>query len=545
MSIKRFFVFILVACAFRAQAQHAPVNDTVLKGSTIEVIQSYKPQVKMAPKPDWIPQLPPTDTAHPRFSYDIPQQTLYYTYSSLPLRPLALGKEVPPKTFPDYVKVGGGNLSTLYLDAGIGTIKGENYETAIHLHHISQQGTIKYEQSALSGIEADATLHQAKSDWHFGLSGERNQYGYYGGNQTITLNGDSAKQIFTSVKAIADFKSKEDSNSIISYHPAISASMYTAKMSTSESSFCINAPFTFKFDPAIDASIALLGAITNFSTSYGTTSVSVGNNFVELLPGIRLHTGQLAGHALLGLAYGRNDKGYLLPDVMAAYTIPDSKTTISAGWQALLRQNTYEQLTTENPYMTNNYAVKQTQSKEAYANLSLRTGDHFSVTARLSWWAYDSLPVFLNNTGDQKYFNVVYDDNLNAISFKAAIRYHAGNKWSLGISGDFYGFSGGTQKYVWGQPSSTFKGDFMINPVPKLTLTAYIALLGGIHTEDINNKVVTLNTIADIGGNGEYQIVSRLSAFVQLNNLLNQNYQRWMGYPAYGLNAYGGVRLKF
>jgi outer membrane receptor protein involved in Fe transport len=48
-----------------------------------------------------------------------------------------------------------------------------------------------------------------------------------------------------------------------------------------------------------------------------------------------------------------------------------------------------------------------------------------------------------------------------------------------------------------------------------------------------------------VGGNAEYQIVPRLSVFVQLNNLLNNKYQRWQYYEAYGLNIYGGLRLKF
>jgi outer membrane cobalamin receptor len=78
-----------------------------------------------------------------------------------------------------------------------------------------------------------------------------------------------------------------------------------------------------------------------------------------------------------------------------------------------------------------------------------------------------------------------------------------------------------------------------------LTVTVYLALLGGIYAKDINNNTVKLNTGADLGGNAEYQIVPRLSAFVQLNNILDDKYQRWYGYQSYGLNIYGGVRLKF
>ena len=94
MSVKHFFILILLTAALGARAQRVSPSDTVLKGSTIEVIQSYKPEVKRAPKPEWVPQLPPADTTHPTLNLEVPQQTLYYTYSSQPLRPLALGKDV-------------------------------------------------------------------------------------------------------------------------------------------------------------------------------------------------------------------------------------------------------------------------------------------------------------------------------------------------------------------------------------------------------------------------------------------------------------------
>ena len=281
MSVKPFFILILVTVAFGASAQRtAPVKDTVLKGSTIEVIQSYKPQVKMAPKPEWVPQLPPADTAHPSFNYDVPQQTLYYTYSSLPLRPLALGKDVTKQPFPNYVKIGGGNISTLFLDAGIGGIKGKDYETAIHLHHISQNGNIKYQQLALSGIEAEGVIHKENNDWHASLIGERNQYSYYGGDQTVSFNTDSAKQTFSTIRAIVDLKGKDDSNATINYHPAVNASLYSAKLRTSETTIGVNAPFTFKIDPTLDAQVALIGAFTNFNTNIGTTVVNSNNNFI-------------------------------------------------------------------------------------------------------------------------------------------------------------------------------------------------------------------------------------------------------------------------
>ena len=541
MSVKH--CFILSCCliaASGARAQSA-ANDTVLRGSTIEVIQSYKPEVKQAPKPEWIPQLPPADTTHPALNLDVPQQTLYYTYSSQPLRPLALGKETPVTPFPSYVKAGYGNLSTIFADLGTSALAGDNYETDFHAHHISQKGTIQNEKTALSGLEADGTYHTDNNDWHAGIQAERNQYYYYGYDHKIyDFPTDSIKQVYTTVRATIDLKNKTDSTDKLSYHPAITGSLYDAKLNTSETTIGINIPATYKLDSSLDLTCSLTGIITDYKTNVWASY----NNFAQLAPGLSLHHGPMSGHVILGLALAANGNGYILPDVLAEYSLPDTKCVLSLGWQSALRRNTYEELSTENPYVLNLYNINQTRKDEVFFNIRGNEGEHFIFSGRASWWNFSNLPTFLNDTGDQKQFYVVYD-NVKALSAQLGVRYTQANTWSIGATTDYYKYYSGSQQYVWQEPNVKLKGDVTINPSPKFIVTAYIALLSGIHARDTVGNIVTLKPIAEIGGYAEYQIIPRLSAFVQLNNLLNDKYQRWLGYQAYGINVYGGIRLKF
>ena len=549
MSIKSGLTILFLTASAAAQAQRATPrsNDTVLKGSTIEVIQSYKPKVKQTPKPEWIPQLPPADTTHPAFSYDVPQQALNYTYNSQPLRPLALGRAADPLPFPNYVKLGGGNLSTIFADAGIGGLHGDNYESAIHLHHLSQKGTVKNQQSSLSGIEAEGTLHQAAGEWHASVAAARNQYNYYGYDHVFyDYPKDSVRQVYTTIRAIVDMAGKPDSSSRFSYHPTVNASLYNARYKTSEVSAGFDAPVSYRIDSFLDLSVALNGNITNYKTG----SASIANNFIQVMPGVAVHKNRFTGHGLAGFGLGKGSAGYILPDVLATYTIPDDKLAFSLGYQSKLRQNTYEQLTTENPYMISTYNVLQGRRDEAFFEVRGSAGSHLSFTGRASWWNMANLPSFLNDTGDQKQMYVWYQD-VKAISVQLGARYHVANTWSAGIAGDFYSFynikdqSNTLESYVWHQPSMRIKGDVMVHVGRKLIASAYVSVLGGIHARDINYNVVALRTISDVGLNGEYQIIKRLSAFVQISNLLNNKYERWLGYQAYGLNIYGGIRLKF
>lgn len=542
MKVNPLIILPLLVSGFTAVAQRkAPGTDTVLKGSTIEVLQSYKPKVKQSRKPEWKPQLPPVDTSLPSLSFEVPQQTLYYTYHSQPLRPLALGKSIADTTFPNYVKAGGGNISTAYLDAGIASLRGDNYETAIHLHHLSQKGNIKNQQTSLSGLEAEGTLYNQKNDAHIAVAAARNRYYYYGYNNTLySYEKEDIRQTYTSVKLAGDLNNHKDTGTRFYYHPGFSASYYSARYNTSEISLGLNAPIAYKLNKNLDLYMGISGMLT----SYKADTITTANNYVMGAPGVKVNTKRFKGHALAGFALGKDGSTYFLPDLVATYTIPDFDMRATLGWNATLRQNTYEQLTTENPYMLSNYQVIQSRRDEIYAHLEGNVGNHISWSGKVSWWNSFDMPTFLNDTGDQKEFYVLYQ-NVKALSFQLGARYQMAGKWSVGANADFYNFYSSTDQHVWHVPGTRIKADVTASPTPKLNLSAYAYVLGGINARDTGFNAVKLKTIADIGLNAEYTIVPRLSAFVQVNNLLNSKYQRWQGYEVYGFNIYGGLRLKF
>ena len=539
MNVKSFLIVVLNLFASGIALAQQSGGDTILKGSTIEVIQSYKPQVRKAPKPEWMPQLPPSDTSRPNLNYEVPQQTLYYSYTSEPLRPLALGKDSVISPYKNYIKAGAGNLATLFLDAGIGSFAGDDFESALHIHHLSQKGSMNAEQTALSGLEADGVLHQKEYDWHVGIAGERSQYGFYGFDR-YAYHSDSLKQIFSSERVDADMQNKPDKDDDLFYHPSISASLYGSKFKTNETNFGFTAPLTYTIDNTLQFHASLITSFTHLKMD----TAGVNNNFAELLPGITIHNGMLNGHGYLGLAVGKGGTVYVLPDIVAYYQIPNTTLNLSGGWQADVHKNTFEQLTSENPYLFNTYDVRQTRRDELFANVDGSIGAHITYTGRASWWNFGDLAVFLNNPGDMKQFNVLYD-NVSAISFHGAARYVESNKWSAGIYAEFYEYYQGSQQYVWEQPSLHLKGDLTVNPLPELSITAYFSVLSGMYARDAANRIVQMSPCTDLGGSAEYRLHTRLSVFAQVSNLLNSKYERWYGYQAYGLNIYGGLRLKF
>ena len=551
MRSKPFIILILSLIAAQRGNGQQRAGDTVLKGSTIEVIQSYKPQVRKAPKPEWVPQIPPADTSRPALSYDVPQQTLYYTYKSGALRPLALGKDSLLIPYPNYIKAGGGNLSTLYFDAGIDMLKGKKYETGIHLHHLSQKGNIDKQQSAISGLEAAGIYHSLKYDWKGWLNVERNQYYYYGIDDHLPVypTNTDQKLTFTTVRAAVEMKSKiADKMQTLVYDPYITGSIYNDHYNNSEKSLGISVPFGYRIDSNLEVLANLSASLVNVKLA----GMDLKNNLAALTPGIGYCKGNFSGHAMLGFAIGNGSKFFMLPDIIASYHIPSTSLILSGGWQASVRQNTYEQLTTENPYLFFTFKptiggvqiIHQSQRDEIYAQVSGIMGSHLTYSVRTSWWNFTNLATFLDTGANPKHFNVIYDD-VSAISLHGAVRYTQSTKWSAGVSTDFYKYYQGTQTYVWQQPTLNIKGDISVNPLKDLSVTGYVAVLGGMYTLNYQGKPVMMTPVTDIGAYAEYKLGGRINVFLQASNLLNSKYERWNHYQSYGLNVYGGLRLKF
>ncbi len=527
--------------AFAQRKGRAAARDT-MRTNTIEVVQSYRPEIQQAQKPELAPDLPPADTSAGRMQYDVPVQTLNFTYRSQPLKPLALlGRDTGALPFANYLKLGGGNLSTLYIDAGIGSLQGENYETAIHLHHLSQKGIIKFQESMLTGVEATGTLRTAGHAWHAGISGLRNSHYQYGYDHAAMPGFTPPQQVLTGVRLQAGAENESENASGIRYQPQISASYFGGSRIDGEQQITVSAPFSKDIDSSIRVHIDLSGSYTALQVA------GIGNSagMFALNTGISFQRDFFKGHVYLAPTVGYNNS-YLLPDIMASAQI--RQFTVKGGWKALLHQNSYERFFLRNPFVTPSLfspLLLQNRTDEVYGDAQTNIGNNIMVAGRVSWWQFRNMPLFINNPIDRKQFDIITDPTINAVSLQANVRYQVARIFALGLSGSWFNYYNSTFTHVWHEPGIQLKADFQFSPMPNLTITGYLMALDQIYATDITGRAIKLKAIMDLGCGAEYTIIPRLSAFLNINNLLNNSYQRWHYYPAYGFNIYGGLRLKF
>jgi len=514
-------------------------NDTVLKSNTIEVIQTYKPTVKKAPKPEWMPQLPPPDTSRRQLKYDVPQQTLYYSFTTNPIQPLALGFDSLEKNYKNYAKLGAGNLSTLYFDGALWSLHGKDWTSMIQADHLSQKGTIAQQKTSSTSLLAQAQLKKLKSIWTTSLSGAWNSYGFYGFD-TITFLGTIDPQKYQKLGYSLGMSNRPITSQEWQYNPSLHVHNFTSKTNNKETTLDLDVPFKKLINPTSTINLSLNGSFTWISNG-----VYVYHNNLVLATAIyqidkQKTYGQIGGS--LGIA--NNSKQYFLPNATINYAVKDNQLWLSAGFVGTVRKNTLEQLAQENPFIGTLLSTLQTRQYEAYGRIAGHSGPFISYEGQVGYVTFKDLQSYRNDPLDIRKFIPVYYQT-NAVHVRAAAKYMQTTQWQAGMQLDIYSFTSEQNIPIYHIPTAQITSYIGVHPMDKLYVNAYVQYINGLKAANYLGNTVSMKGYADVSIQGEYQFIPQLNGFIQCNNLLNTKYERWYGYKSYGFNVYAGLRLKF
>ena len=105
-------ILLVFCCCFMLNSSAQVAKKT----QSIDINSSYKPVLKNAVKINFAGSQLPADTAAPKLVYKIPSQNLFYAYSPISLKPLALDQDTNLYLGNrKFLKIGYGNFSTPYI----------------------------------------------------------------------------------------------------------------------------------------------------------------------------------------------------------------------------------------------------------------------------------------------------------------------------------------------------------------------------------------------------------------------------------------------
>jgi outer membrane cobalamin receptor len=147
-------------------------------------------------------------------------------------------------------------------------------------------------------------------------------------------------------------------------------------------------------------------------------------------------------------------------------------------------------------------------------------------------------------------FGVVYD-NIKTIGVFGELKADVSKKVALGINATFNSFTTDFEKEAWNLPGIRFGSTLDVNITEKWFAGANLFFVGERKDNQFNINLannggtVTLDSYFDANLNLGYQHNKRLTAFLKVNNIANQAYQKWLNYPVQQLQLVLGASYKF
>ncbi len=250
------------------------------------------------------------------------------------------------------------------------------------------------------------------------------------------------------------------------------------------------------------------------------------------------------------VAMGRNaEKFFIYPRVKLEFNITDLLVPY-VGLNGYYENHTLRSVSRENPYMVDNQLLKPTHHRFiAYGGLRGRFSPMVAFNLAVSWEDADSLLFFVPDRANPKLntFNVVYD-NGSILQMGGEISLRQSDNLSYILKGNYYQYDLDTLAAPWHKPAWDLNFTARYAWKKKLMVKTELFLLGKSRVPDPDPAIsapMELDGLVDINLAAEYRILTWLSVFAQVNNLVSDKYYIWQNYPMQGINFLAGLSCIF
>ncbi len=544
--MKKYFVSIVfLACCQVGMAQ----KDTTKK-QTVDIISAYQPELKPATKINVTGGQLPADTNKFVKPYNIPAYNLIYSYQSIPLKPLALQPDSLLNLGANrYCKAGFGNLRTPFIAAAASFGDASTYLANVYGTYTSSKGNIVHQDYSLFSLKGTGSYFLPAHEL-FGSIGYSSTQHYLYGYDHALYNYEKAdlSQQLNLLEASIGIRNTQVNDWAIQYEPVVSLNVFSNKNRVHETTVAISLPAQKQLSGGVTIKASANANLTQYKTSQLLPQdVSLQNNLLHFQSAAVLSKKSYTIQAGLSIV-SNNGQFDWLPNLTAQYQVPRMPLSLEAGWVGNYTKNTYQQLTLVNPYVSAITNQLNTKTTDIYGGLRYTIQKHLYFSGKISLSQCQHYQFFINdtNTVDAKSFVMADESSLNIIRLQAEISYVRKEKLTA-TAGIILNQYGGLQNnlHPWGILPLTLSASLRWQALKKLLVTSNAYWFAGGYYLSNNNTNTKGTGGLDMRLGLEYKINQRLHAFLDLNNIFGQSYERWHQYPVYGFNALAGVVVRF
>ncbi len=584
MKIK--FQYIAIIAAFvSASGAYAQKKDENIGTEVVNVVKPYTPTISDAFKVKETPVIEDEDNTNKEvIEYNIFSFPVASTFTPSKGRAAGVDRPQREKLYNNYATLGVGNYGTINAELFVTENLNRNEYVGGMLRHLSSQGGIEGvkldDKYYTTSLDLTYGNRQKEYSWNTDLGYQNQVYNWYGlPLDYVTFDND----------VIAAIDPKQ------TYH-----SFYIGGKIAAEDSFFRDATAQYRrfwdtygsaenrfyIKPSLDIDIMDEKIKVDFVADYvgGTLAddtefpMEYSNFNLGIQPSLLYQKDDLSVQLGAGLFYSmgkigdeKDNKFYVYPQIKASYKVVGDLMIAYAGAEGMLKQNSYADFVSQNPFISPmQYVAPTDQQYDIYVGLKGKLANAIAYNIRGSYMNEDNKSLFVNfNPGvlpgpgadffGFQYgnsFSVVYDQ-VQTVSFFGELKADFSKSVTFGINGTYNSYSMDTQAEAWNLPElkvgATLDVDinekwyagmnvFFVGDRKDLVLPGNTFIDTGMAYD---TEVVTLKNYFDLNAHVGYKYSERLTGFLKLNNIANQEYDRWVNYQVQGFQFLLGVSYKF
>jgi hypothetical protein len=509
---------------------------------TVQILSEYKPLIRTSTKLSFSASPLPSASFSNKFTYSLPDQQFRVMMNAVSFTPANLMPDSIKFINHHFVKLGYGNFRRVYAEAGTAWGTGKPVQLQLVAGHHSLKGNLDFQQN--SKTYADAFLQAFNKNHQFNTRAsflQRNFYLYGLDPANIGVKDDSLRLTYNRFGVDIDLSNNAPNAYGISYRPGVKIN-YLSNRNANELNTLFRLPVTVKIKDQVELLTQFNADLTRFNPE---DTATYNNNIFTFSPSVKFLVKDFRFDVGAQLAWDQGNLN-LLPQLGMEAFVRSNRAIVLAGWKSSIRKNNYHQLVEINPWVRQPLLQFNTRIDEVFAGLRGDLPFNLHYRFRGGVTNFHNMPLFIN-LQKPSVFDVIYERSLQTFHVQASVEWLRSDRLSAAAGIEVYQVI--KQKDAdrpWHFIPAELNLSSTWKPVKHLMIQGKIfGWLGAYVLTDINGANKRLPAVVDANVEAELRVGKWISAWVQINNMLNQAYERWSFYPVVGLQLVGGIRLNF
>lgn len=573
MNIK-FLIFIITILSSGSLIAQERAKDTI-DDQVVNVVTPYKPTISDAFKIKDMPKLQDSNLVKKKeVKYNIFSIPVASTFTPAKGKAANVDKAKPVKLYDNYAALGVGTYTTVLGEVYLNHELSSTENVGGYFSHHSSQGGIEnlFLDDNFSTTHLNAHYSQKLRDLSWKIDGgfDLMTYNWYGLPQNFfgQVEADMIDPSHTFNSFYLGGKINFD-DAIIN-NGSVRFRRFGDNQDSGENRFVAKAGFDVPIQgETINAEFYIDYIGGSFDMDYnGLGEINYGNVTFGLSPSYQLTQDDLTINLGLRLVYLNDtelsdNKFFIYPNIEASYRLVDEILIAYGGITGQLQQNSYYDFVNENPFVSPTLFVAPTDQRyKGFVGLKGKLSNNVSYNVKGNYYAEENKALFRANDArgdaseDYQYgnsFGVVYDD-VTTFSFAGELNIDVNRNFTLGFKGEYFNYSMDNEAEAWNLPNVT-GSVFMDLQISEQWYAGASAIYVGERKDQQDlvatlipqnpSPVITLESYFDANAHLGYRINDQFSVFGKVNNMLNQDYQRYLNFPVQGIQFLAGATYQF